>query len=283
MTEKKRNPLERKAPSAQRPDPRAAQWLDRRSFLMSAGKFSAAAAGLIAGAPTLISGCFGDDDSDGEGETKPLGKYKDIAKPADMDEDTSASLGEGEEAVYEIDIEEPGDYMLTISSESSLPEEGSVRASLLDPEGEEIWSEDIGSGSAYTEGWENLEPGTYYLVVESDADSVEFVFTVAASDGTGEGGTGGTGEGGTGEGGTGEGGAGEGGTGEGGAGEGGTGGEWEDFSEWVDGGWTDNAWTDNSWSDSSGWKDAGSGTWVAYSDTWYNGEWDDGWLNYGYY
>ncbi len=283
---KKREPEDgRKNTVAREPDPREARWLDRRSFLMSAGKYSAAAAGLLAGAPTLFSGCFFGKSDDDQSDAKPIERYQQEAVPAIMDADTGASLSDGEDAVYEISIEQAGDYMLTVSSESTLPEADAVRAFLLEEDGDVIWWEDIRAGATYTEGWEGLHSGIYYLVIESQTDSVKVVFTVTeqsgsgegGTGGSGEGGTGGTGEGGSGEGGTGEGGSGEGGTGEGGTGEGGSG-EWDDYSDWVD-----SAWTNNTWSDSSGWKDAGSGTWVAYSDSWYAGEWDDGWLNYGYY
>jgi hypothetical protein len=236
----------KKEDSRETPSTRKADWMDRRKFLMNAGKYSAAAAGLIAGSSAFFNACS-DDSDDGDENNQDTGPGAcdtgEEAKAATVGEDQSAALSQGDEQRYRFTVETEGDYQLSLSEESAGAD--SVHLSLFDSDGELLWSDDGYNGATWTEGWDGLEPGTYDLVIESDDDGVNLVFTISRI----------------------------------GAGEDDSDSEWTDYSDWTDA----SEWVDNTWSDSSGWKDAGTGTWVAHSDTWYNGEWDDGWLNYGYY
>lgn len=54
------------------------------------------------------------------------------------------------------------------------------------------------------------------------------------------------------------------------------------FAEETYSEWTNNVWSDSSWSNAN-WTDIGTGTWYAHSDTWYAGEWSNGWQNFAYY
>jgi hypothetical protein len=212
------------------------EWLDRRKFLMKAGKYSAAAAGLMAGSSTFFSACFEDEDDD-EGRIVPNGTGE-IAKSAYMDESQSAALASGDLRYYRFAVESAGNYTLAVS-ESSVGAD-SVHLGLRDPTGELIWSDDAFPGATWNFA---LTAGTYYLRIESDTDGVILVFSIVPLGG-GE---------------------------EESEEEWSDYSDWTDAAEWVDNTWSNNTWS-NTWSDSSGWKDASTGTWVAHADTWYNGE-----------
>jgi hypothetical protein len=257
-----------------------AEWLDRRSFLMRAGKYSAAAAGLLAGSNALFGACAKKDDDSDDGdsgiESRGGSGQEDVADSSVQSNEDSGQEGAG--GSEQKDAADSKDDLLQEYKESAQPMtleagesvsvsadeeivysftiesggthyltisedssvEGTISLSLIDETGEVLWSEDAYEGATWSLG--DLFLNDHYLVIKSDGGTGEITFTITVSNPEQDAG-------------------------------------WNDYSEWTDA----NPWTNNTWSDSSGWKDAGSGTWVAHSDTWYNGEWNDGWLNYGYY